>query len=187
MLRRYGWQLGLATLLAMNIGTLHAETQGDLLAALGKGKLTLLDGIRQIGKGGGTPLSAKFEFDDAGRLSLSVYSAGKGLAAAADQNVLQKFSGSPEQDRWTPEVEVFKDAPHIARSAEQLTLLAQTRVTLAELVGKAAQAQPGTVFSITPVVRQRKPVAVVLVANGGKVTQLTYNLLDGTLVDTRRQ
>ncbi|MBE3024100.1 hypothetical protein [Janthinobacterium sp. GW458P] len=187
MSHQYCRKLGLVALLAMSMGALHAEPQENLLAALGKGKLTLLDGVRQANKDGGVALSAKFEFDDAGKLSLSVYSAGKGLGAAPDENILQELSGSPEQSQWKPEVEVFKDAPHIARSSEQLTLLSLTRVSLADLIAKAQKAQPGTVYSVTPGIKQHKPVAQVLVANGGKVTELTYNLLNGALMDTRHQ
>src|SRR2546425_9543397 len=53
------------------------DTQA-LLEALGKSKLTVLDGVRQAAKGGAVPISAKFELED-GKLSLSVYTAGKGI------------------------------------------------------------------------------------------------------------
>ena len=62
MSHQYCRKLGLVALLAMSMGALHAEPQENLLAALGKGKLTLLDGVRQANKDGGVALSAKFEF-----------------------------------------------------------------------------------------------------------------------------
>lgn len=146
------------------------ETQA-LLAELGKSKLSLLDGIRQAAKGSAVPISVKFELED-GKLSLSVYTAEKGLAVEPEKNVLQELSGSPEGERWTPEVEVFKDLPHVARSAEQLTLMALGKASLADIIERAGKAHAGTVFSVTPVILNHKPVAEVLVADKGKVGEV---------------
>src|SRR5207245_5684827 len=60
--------------------------------ALGKSKLSLLAGIRQASQGSAKAISAKFELED-GKLSLSVYTAEKGLAVPAEKNVLQELSG----------------------------------------------------------------------------------------------
>lgn len=166
-------------------GGAYCADQADLVKALSRSKLSLADGIRAASKDGAAVISAKFEFDDAGKLSLSVYVASKGTAVPAEDNVLEELSGSPEQGAWTPEVEVFKDVPHVARSSEQLTLLSLTQVTLLDLIGKAQPAHPGTVVSITPQVKRHKPVAVMLIANGGKLTELTYQLVDGKLIETR--
>jgi hypothetical protein len=146
------------------------DTQA-LLEALAKSKHTLLDGMRQAAKGGGVPISAKFELED-GKLSLSVYTAEKGLAVEPEKNVLQELSGSPEADTWAPSVEVFKDLPHVARSSEQLTLMALGKASLADIVARVQKQQSGTVFSVTPIVRNHKPVAEVLVADQGKVKKL---------------
>src|SRR5260221_8650797 len=78
-----------------------------LLDALGKTKHSLVEGMRQAAKAGAMPSSAKFEMED-GKLSLSVYTAGKGLSVPAEQNVLQEVSGSPEAAKWEPKTEVFK-------------------------------------------------------------------------------
>jgi hypothetical protein len=155
-----------------------AEEGGDMSAlvqALGKSKLTLLGGMRQAAQGNGAVISAKFELED-GKLSLSVYTAAKGLAVPAEENVLQELSGSPEQGKWAPQVEVFKDVPHVARSAEQLTVMALGRRSLAAVVAEVSKAHPGTVFSITPAIKNHKPVAVVLIAQKGKVTTVTQPL-----------
>lgn len=146
-----------------------------LLDALGKSKLTLLDGVRQAAKGAAVPISAKFELED-GKLSLSVYTAEKGLSIGAEQNVLQELSGSPEADKWAPKVEVFKDVPHVARSSEQLTLMALGKSSLADVIARVQKKQPGTVFSVTPVMRNHKPAAEVLVGDKGKVKKLIQPL-----------
>src|SRR2546427_12141637 len=150
------------------------DTQA-LLEALGKSKLTVLDGVRQAGKGAAAVISAKFELED-GKLSLSVYTAGKGLSVPPEQNVLQELSGSPEQDKWEPTVEVFKDVPHVARSSQQLTLMALGKSSLANIIARARKTQSGTAFSVTPVIRNHKPVADVLVADKGKVKKVIQPL-----------
>ena len=146
-----------------------------LLEALGKSKRTLIDGVRQAAKGGAVAISAKFELED-GKLSLSVYTAEKGLSVPPEQNVLQELSGSPEQDKWEPTVEVFKDVPHVARSSQQLTLMALGKSSLANIIARARKTQSGAVFSVTPVIRNHKPVAEVLVADKGKVKKLMQPL-----------
>src|SRR3989440_1252105 len=148
----------------------NAEEPKDTLAlldALSKSKLTLSDGVRQAAKKPAVPISAKFELED-GKLSLSVYTAEKGLAVEPEKNVLQELSGSPEHDKWEPKVEVFKDVPHVARSSEQLTLMALGKSSLADIIARVEKTQTGTVFSVTPAIRNHKPVAEVLVAEKGK-------------------
>ena len=145
------------------------ETQA-LLQELAKSKLTLLEGVRQAAKGHGVPISAKFELED-GKLSLSVYTAEKGLSVPAEKNVLEELSGSPEAE-WKPNVEVFKDVPHVSRSSEQLTLMALGKASLADVIERASKAQTGTVFSATPMIRNHRPVAEVLIADQGKVKRV---------------
>jgi len=146
-----------------------------LLEALGKTKHTLIDGVRQAAKGGAVAISAKFELED-GKLSLSVYTAEKGLSVPPEQNVLQELSGSPEQDKWQPTVELFKDVPHVARSSQQLTLMALGKSSLANIIARARKTQSGTVFSVTPIIRNHKAVAEILVADKGKVKKVIQPL-----------
>jgi len=152
----------------------HADDPKDtqaLVESLSKSKITLLQGVRQAAKDHGAVISAKFELED-GKLSLSVYTAEKGLSVPAEENVLEELSGSPEGAKWEPKVEVFKDVPHVARSAEQLALMAVGHTSLADLIARVQKAQGGTVFSVKPVIKDHKPVAEVLVANKGKVTKV---------------
>jgi hypothetical protein len=142
-----------------------------LVQALGKSKQTLLGGMRQARHDKAAVISAKFELEN-GKLSLSVYTAEKGLAVPAEENVLQELSGSPEQDKWMPQTEVFKDVPHVARSAEQLTLMALAHKSLPAVVAEVQKEKAVRVFSITPAVRNHRPVAVVLVIEKGKVRTL---------------
>ena len=99
MSRTYLQRLVLASALTLGVTTAHAAeaSQSDLVAALPKSKLTLAEGMRQAAKPGEAVISAKFEFDDNGKLSLSVYTAEKGLSVDSEKNVLKELSGSPEQ------------------------------------------------------------------------------------------
>lgn len=145
-----------------------------LLKALPKAKVTLAQGIQQAAKGSAAPISAKFEMDDKGALSLSVYIADKGLSKNAESNVLKELSGSPESAAWTPETETFKDVEHVARSAEQLTIMRLSSKTLADIIKMAEKS--GTVFSIKPEVENHKGAFEVLVNKDGKVTEMAYDL-----------
>lgn len=163
------------------LGWQPAYAEGDskelqaVAQALGKSKVSLLDGIRQVSHGSAAAISAKFELED-GKLSLSIYTAEKGLAVPAEENVLQESSGSPEEDKWTPKTEVFKDVPHVARAAEQLALMSLSRKSLAAIIAEVQKSHAGTVFSNTPATKNHRPVAVVLIAQKGKVTTVMQPL-----------
>ena len=168
-----------ATTEAASLARSNASVADEaLLKALPGAKHTLAEGIQKVTKGSEAAISAKFEVED-GKLSLSVYTAGKGLGVPAETNVLQEYAGSPEAAEWKPAVEVFKDVEHVARSAEQLTLMSLGSTSLADLVKKAEKEHPGTVYSVTPVIRDRKAAAVVLVADKEKSVELLYDLASG--------
>jgi hypothetical protein len=155
------------------------EETTALLKVLGNAKLGLADGVRQVSKGGEAAISAKFELDDNKKLSLSVYTAEKGLAVDAEHNVLKEYSGSPEQAPWAPEAEVFKDIEHVSRASGHLTLMALANHSLADFITMAQKQHKGTVFSAWPEVQNHRPVLVVLVADQGKVNDYRYDLMTG--------
>jgi hypothetical protein len=180
----------LAMLVALSAGgptvAEEKEDYGKLLKELSKSKLTLAAGIKQAAaKAPEVAISAKFELEE-GKLSLSVYTAGKGLGADAEHNVLKELAGSPEADKWKPETEVFKDVPHVSRASQQLTLMSLSKFTLLDILEKVEKDQAGTVFSITPVNRDRKAQFVVLVASEGKAVELTYDLMTGERVKSKK-
>ena len=150
-----------------------------LMQALAANKISMTDGLRQVSKGGEAPISAKFEFDDNHKLSLSIYTAEKGLATDPENNALKEYSGSPEAKPWTPEAEVFKDIPHVARASGQLTLLALAKHSLADFIAMAQKQHQGRVFSAIPEVQNHRPVLVVLLADDGKVNEYRYDLASG--------
>ncbi|MGQ0577488.1 MAG: PepSY domain-containing protein [Betaproteobacteria bacterium] len=153
-----------------------------LVQALSGSKVSLLEGLRLVGKGEAAAISAKFEFDVNHKLSLSVYTAEKGVMVDAEHNVLKEFSGSPTTTAWAPQAEVFKDIPHVARASEHLTLMSVSHFTLADIVTMAQKRHKGAVFSVTPAVLGKHPVAVVLVADKGKVVELDIDMVTGQRV-----
>jgi len=50
------------------------------------------------------------------------------------------------------------------------------RKSLAAVIAEVRKTHPGAVFSITPAIKNHRPVAVVLLANKGKVTTVTQPL-----------
>ncbi len=157
-------------------GHVQGEDYTALLKVLSNSKHSLADGIRQATKSTQVPISAKFELDDNGKLSLSVYTAENGLTTDAEHSVLKELSGSPEAAAWSPEVEVFKDPEHLKRAANQQTLMGLSQMSLLDVIAKAQKQQPGTVFSVTPVVVGHQPKFNVLVADNGRVITLSYDL-----------
>jgi len=164
-------------------GEEEEEDYAALLKALPGAKHSLADGIRQAAaKSPAVAISAKFEMDDNGKLSLSVYTAGKGLEGDAEENVLSEIAGGPGGEKWTPETEVFKDVPHVARSSQQLTLMALSTSSLLDVIAKAEKDHPGTVFSVKPELEGRKARFDVLIAAGGKAQEFEYDLMTGNAV-----
>ncbi|MBI1852259.1 MAG: hypothetical protein HYR85_18105 [Planctomycetes bacterium] len=185
------WIVG-ASVVILGGAVLRAAAMGEgddqnaaLLKVLSKSKLTLAQGIQQAAsKSPDVAVSAKFELDN-GKLSLSVYTAEKGLGGDAEHNVLEELAGSPEAEKWAPETEVFKDVEHVARSAQQLTLMSLSPLSLIDVLKKAEKDQSGTIYAITPVLRDRKPQFVVLVAAKDKTVELDYDLITGTAIKAK--
>jgi hypothetical protein len=153
--------LGLATV-SSGVGAQHGD-DSQLLAKLAARKHSLADGITQAEKDNGPAISAKFEMKG-DQLMLSVYTAKQGRDRDAEHNTLMELIGPATAQTWSPEVEVFEDKAHIARSAMHLTLLQLSRQSLADVVAKAEQQQGGTAYSAIPSVQQGRPVVDVLVA-----------------------
>src|SRR3989449_7994488 len=121
-----------------------------LLKVLSNSKHSLADGIRQATKSTEIPISAKFELDDNGKLSLSVYTAENGLTTDAEHSVLKELSGSPEAAAWNPEVEVFKDRGHLKGAAGRQRLMVRSQWPAWDGMRKRRKRKPGTVFSVRP-------------------------------------
>jgi hypothetical protein len=145
--------------------TAQGATGGDseTVRHLPEAKHTLVDGIRQAEQANGAAVSAKFEFED-GKFWLSVYTAKDGRGRDAGHNTLIELKGEANAATWKPATEVFADKEHLTRAAAQLTLMQLTKMSLADIVNKAASGQAGTAYSAIPAVKDGKAFVVVLFA-----------------------
>lgn len=171
-----GGLLVMASAAAFAMRGARGDDSAELVKALAGSKHSLAEGIKQVSKSPETAISAKFELDHDGKLSLSVYTAEKGLGVDAEHNVLKEYGGSPEQPVWKPGIEVFKDVEHVARAAQQQTLMALTKMSLLDVVSKAEKEAKGQILSITPVLEGRNAFFAVQLVAGGKVTASKYGL-----------
>ena len=158
------------------------EETAALLKVLNNSKVSMAEGVQQLTKGGEAAISAKYELDDNKKLSLSVYTAEKGLEADPEHNVLKEFAGSPEKTPWTSEAEIFKDIPHVSRASGQLALMALAKHSLADFITMAQKQHKGMVYSAIPEVQNHRPVLVVLIADKDKANEVRYDLETGRVV-----
>jgi hypothetical protein len=115
-------------------------------------KVSMADGFAKARASGGI-IEAKYEIGDDGKLSLSVYPAGKGLAVDAEQNVFQELSGDPTATPFAGSLEAFADTDreHLVRSTRDLTLVQLSKVSLEDAVTQASK--NGTVFWAIPTIK----------------------------------
>jgi hypothetical protein len=130
---------------------------------------SMLAGIQQVQKTYGPVIEAKYELDDAGKLSLSIYPVTKGIRTNAEFNVFEEVAGAPDVPEWKPSVEVFKDAEHLTRSSFDLTVLQMGHMSLAAAIRHALARQPGVPYWAVPTLRGTKPgVGVYVKSDNGK-------------------
>ena len=117
----------------------------------------------------GPVIEAKFELDDSGALSLSVYPVTKGIRTNAEFNEFEEAAGPATASPWKPEIEVFKDSEHLTRSSFDLTVMQQSRIGLAKAVQRALARQPGIAYWAVPTIKGRKPaVGIYILSRDGK-------------------
>jgi hypothetical protein len=169
--------LALASLsdVARAAGDEYGKHDLALIAAMAKSKLTLAEGIGLAAKSG-VPLSARFDLDDAGRLSLVVVIAAQPVNTEVENNEFRRLAGNPSK-AWQPRASAVRDLPLVARAAQQAVLLAISPLSLADMARKAEA--KGAPFTIAPDIRNRRPVFVVIVAAGERVSELAFDALTG--------
>ena len=147
---------------------------GSDLRVLQQSQVWMDEAIEDARSTTGTMIEAKFELDDQGKLSLSLYPAGKSIRVDAERNVFQELAGDPTASPFAGSLEVFKDQEHLTRSARDLTLVQLSRVSLLEAVERSSC--DGFVFWAIPTVRHGRAGYGVYTANGKKQK---YRFIDG--------
>jgi hypothetical protein len=129
------------------------------LSVLATSKISMAQGLMQAEATNGPAIEAKFEIDDSGKLSLSVYPVGKGITTDPENNEFQELSGDPTAATWAPKLDVFQatDFEHITRSSRDLTLVQTASLTLRQAVDAAQAAVPGGfVYWAIPTIRDTR-------------------------------
>src|SRR5712691_2543924 len=126
---------------------------------LGTAKISLLQGINQAQAHNGRVIEAKFELDDSGALSLSVYAA-KGF------DVFKEVSGPPTTSSWKPSADVIKAREDLVNSTFDLTILQESSIDLATAVQRALAKQKGIAYWAIPTLHGKQPAIGVYIRSG---------------------
>jgi hypothetical protein len=135
---------------------------GDDLGILRTSRITMAQALAQMERQHGPAIEAKFELDDSGKLSLSIYPVGKGIDVDAERNQFFELSGDPTATQFSPSLAEFTvpDAEHLTRAARDLTLVQVASAAGLSLKGavKIAQAQVpgGLVYWAIPTIRNTR-------------------------------
>jgi hypothetical protein len=133
---------------------------GTDLSVLKATKISMSKAIAKMEAEHGPVIEAKFELGEDGKLSLSVYPIGNGIARDAERNTFFEAAGDPTQTPWSPSLSEFKvpDAEHLTRSARDLTITQLASLELVEAVQWVEDAYPGSiVYWAIPAIRGTRP------------------------------
>jgi hypothetical protein len=118
---------------------------GDDISIVLRSQIRMSDALGMVEAQKGPVIEAKFELDDAGKLSLSIYPVGNGLAADPEHNTFFEVAGDPTLGTFAPETAAFADddAEHLLRSARDLTIVQAAALRLPDAVARAEAEVPG--------------------------------------------
>ncbi len=102
-------------------------------------KISMADAAAQVEASTGTLIESKFEPDDSGKLSLSLYPVGKPITVDAKNNLFQEASGDPTATPFAPGLEVFHDFEHLTRSTRDLTLVQLSNRTVRDAIEEGSE------------------------------------------------
>jgi len=124
---------------------------GSDLSIVRKSKISFVSAVSQVSKDHGPVIEGKFELDDSGKLSLSIYPLGKPMDVDAERNVFQELAGDPTVSPFKGDLSVFHDQEHLTRSSRDLTLMQLSTSSIADAAKKAPKT--GYVFWTIPTIR----------------------------------
>jgi hypothetical protein len=137
----------------------RAPELGDDITIVRQSKISMLDALKMSEAKYGKSIEAKFELGDDGKLSLSIYPAGKGVRVDAERNTFSELSGDPTADTFEPSLSPFAvpDEEHLTRSARDLTLVQTAGLSLVDAVKRAQSRVPGgMVYWAIPTIRDTR-------------------------------
>jgi hypothetical protein len=128
------------------------------LSVLATSKITMAAALAQTEATNGPAIEAKFEPDDSGNLSLSIYPV-KDISLDAERSKLGELSGDPTGATYAPDYAEFTvpDVEHLTKASRDLTLVQTSSLTLRQAVDAAQRAMPGGfVYWAIPTIRDTR-------------------------------
>src|SRR5205085_1775108 len=103
---------------------------GDELTVVRTSTISMADALAQVEQTNGPAIEAKFELDDDGKLSLSIYPLAD-LSVDPEHATFVEAAGDPTGAAFQPGMETFADddVEHQTRSARDLTLVQTAGLT----------------------------------------------------------
>ncbi|MBX3233615.1 MAG: hypothetical protein KIT84_11475 [Labilithrix sp.] len=148
---------------------------GADLTVVRQSKISMADAVRKVGTENGPVIEAKFELGHDGKLALSLYPVGAGLALDSERNVFQELAGDPTATAFRGDLSTFEDDEHVLRSSRDLMLVQLSRLGVADAV--AAASSMGKVFWAIPTIRNhRAGYGVYALTPSGRQA---YRFIDG--------
>ncbi len=145
-------------------------------------KIAMADAASQLEASTGTLIEAKFEPDDNGHLSLSLYPVGKAVSVDPTNNVLQEAAGDPTVTPFTTGLEQFHDLEHLTRSTRDLTIVQLAKLSVRDAIARAGYL--GFVYWAIPTMQNgRAGYGVYAVTDEG---ESQYLFIDGQGSRTRQ-
>jgi hypothetical protein len=125
------------------------------LSVLATSKISMSEALARAESKYGGLIEAKFEPDDNGNLSLSIYPVGKGLDVDAERNTFFEASGDPTKLPFAPTLSEFTvpDVEHLTRSARDLTLVQTAGLSLRDAVTFVDLQSDGFVYWAVPTIQ----------------------------------
>src|SRR5262245_8833061 len=126
----------------------------------------------------GPVIEAKFEPDDSGNLSLSIYPV-KALNLDGERNVFQELSGDPTKTPWQTSLDTFHDFEHLTRSTRDLTLRQLSAFSIEQVVHEVEEDGAKVYWAVPTIQEGRAGYGVWALYGTGKHAFGSYVFVDG--------
>jgi len=142
-----------------------------------KSAISMSQGLAQAAKTGPV-IEAKFEPDDSGNLSLSIYPV-TSLGLDSERNTFHELSGDPTTTPWMTGLETFHDFEHLTRSSRDLTLRQLSAFTIETVVQEVEESGAKVYWAIPTIQEGRAGYGVWALYGRGDDAFGSYVFVDG--------
>src|SRR5215470_18105336 len=142
-----------------------------------KSAISMGQGLAQAAQTGPV-IEAKFEPDDSGNLSLSIYPV-KALNLDSERNVFQELSGDPTKAPWMTGLDTFHDFEHLTRSSRDLTLRQLSAFSIEQVVHEVEEDGANVYWAVPTIQEGRAGYGVWALYGTGQHAFGSYVFVDG--------